>query len=83
MGALLRAAATGCKEAAHRLALPYDILMRTRPVLSRFLMRLLPDPHAHGPLAEGERHMMDLVMVALGVGGFALLGAYAALCARL
>jgi len=27
--------------------------------------------------------MTDLVMVALGVGGFALLGAYAALCARL
>jgi len=25
---------------------------------------------------------MDLVMVALGAGGFALLGAYAALCAR-
>ena len=36
-----------------------------------------------GPQAGKERDMMDLVMVALGVGGFALLGAYAALCARL
>jgi len=30
-----------------------------------------------------ERKMMDLVMIAIGIGGFALLGAYAALCARL
>lgn len=30
-----------------------------------------------------ERNMTDLLMVALGVGGFVLLGAYAALCARL
>jgi hypothetical protein len=36
-----------------------------------------------GPPAGKETDMMDLVMVALGVGGFALLGAYTALCARL
>ena len=52
-------------------------------LLSRFLMRALPDPAAHRPPAAKERDMMDLVMVALGVGGFALLAAYAALCARL
>jgi hypothetical protein len=45
-------------------------------------MPLLPDPaHRAGP--EEERDMTDLAMVALGVGGFALLGVYAALCARL
>ncbi len=33
--------------------------------------------------AEEETDMTDLLMLALGVGGFALLGAYAALCARL
>jgi hypothetical protein len=36
-----------------------------------------------GPPAGKERDMMDLVMVALGVGGFALFGAYTALCAQL
>ena len=46
-------------------------------------MPLLPDPAAHRPRPEEEREMTDLVMVALGVGGFALLGAYTALCARL
>ena len=46
-------------------------------------MRLLPDPERHRPTAGKERDMTDLVMVALGVGGFALLGAYAALCDRL
>ncbi len=33
-------------------------------------------------MPEEERDMTDLVMVALGVGSFALLGAYATLCAR-
>lgn len=46
-------------------------------------MRLLPDPAACRPPAGRENDMTDLVMVALGAGGFALLGAYAALCARL
>jgi hypothetical protein len=45
-------------------------------------MPLLPDPASPGPAGK-ERDMTDLVMVALGAGGFALLGAYAALCARL
>jgi len=30
-----------------------------------------------------ERKMMDLVMIALGTGAFALLACYGALCARL
>lgn len=61
---------------------PYDILMPTAVLLSRFLMPSLPDPAAPAP-PERSRDMTDLVMVALGAGGFALLGAYAALCARL
>ena len=50
---------------------------------SRSLMRLLPDPAACRPPAGRENDMTDLVMLALGAGGFALLGAYAAFCVRL
>ena len=46
-------------------------------------MRFMPNPAAHRPRSKEERDMTDLVMIAFGVGGFALLGAYAALCARL
>lgn len=62
---------------------PHDILMPAAPSPSRSLMRLLPDPAACRPPAGRENDMTDLVMVALGAGGFALLGAYAAFCARL
>ena len=46
-------------------------------------MLLLPDPARIGPPAGKERNMTDLVMVALGVGGFVLLAGYGALCDRL
>jgi hypothetical protein len=46
-------------------------------------MLLLPDPAPYLPRSEEERDMTDLMMAALCVGGFALLGAYAGLCARL
>jgi hypothetical protein len=36
---------------------------------------------AKGP--SGERSMLDIVMLAIGVGGFALLIGYVALCERL
>ncbi len=32
---------------------------------------------------QEERVMLDMIFIALGLGGFALLGAYAALCGRL
>jgi hypothetical protein len=44
-------------------------------------MSLLPDPASPAP--PERREMMDLVVLALAAGGFALIGAYAALCARL
>ena len=33
--------------------------------------------------AQKEPHMLDLVFLVLGLGGFALMGAYAVLCDRL
>jgi hypothetical protein len=40
--------------------------------------------HRHSPSrAVTEEAMLDLVFIAAGLGGFALMGVYAALCARL
>ena len=54
-------------------------------------LRALSLPYAAGgtcPSAAiapetGEAHMFDLVLIALGIGSFALLAGYAALCGRL
>ena len=58
------------------LRLPY---LRPHDSTSRFDAR----PDIILPSSSGGSSMLDIAFIALGLGGFALMGAYAVLCAKL